>query len=157
MLHMNPLFFQRPLQNIEYAFTRIECDGHRLQNPAIFRNQFPFFWVAQRHVIQNCGAGDRERTGPLFIANFYVLRLYGRGLSLRDGVGEILVLTRAGIDHHAVDLFIHAGRASAHFLRGHKLRTVNVHFFSFVRRLFVGGRRRVLCGGFCTLRSSCII
>ena len=154
---MNPLFFQCPLQNVEDTFVFGKRDGHRLQNPTIFRNQFPFFRVAQIHVIQNCGAGDRERTGPLFIANFHVLRLYGRGFSLRYGVGKVFILPRAGVDHHAIDFRILAGRASAHFLRSHKFRGVNVHFFGFVRRLLIRGRRRVLCGGFCTLRSSCII
>ena len=81
------------LEHVKDALALLKCDLHGLQQPAVLRHQFGLLLVAQLHVLQNRRAGDGDRTGVLRIADRHVLRFDGLRLALRNGVGQVLILT----------------------------------------------------------------
>ena len=153
---MDLLLFTRSLQDIEDTFALVERDGHRLEDPTVLRNQLPFFFFAQIHVIQNGGAGDGERTGVFRVADFHILRFDRNRFALWHGVGLILVLVCAGVDQHTVDFFVFTGRVCLNFLRGNVFWLLGISLRRFVRLRLVRRLWCAFCGCFCRFRLSII-
>ena len=111
-----------------FQLTALRLLPHRVIPPG----QLHLFRVAEVQLVKDGGAGDGERAGVCCVADLHVLRLDGDGFALRDGVGLVLVLARAGVDHHAAHFFIFAGCTCLDFLRRKILWRLGVSPCGFV-------------------------
>ena len=93
---MDFVFPADPQEHIKDALSLVEGRSHRLQNPAVLRNQLRLFRIQIIHVIQNCGAGNGDGAGVGHIGDGHVLRLHWNGLALRNRVGLKCVLAGPG-------------------------------------------------------------
>ncbi len=98
--HVDALLLAGAQEHVEDALALVEGDLNGAQDPSVLRHEFLFLRIEPAHVIQDRRAGDRDRTGVLYVADLDVLRLHGDRSAFRYCAGHIAIQPGLGIQLH---------------------------------------------------------